>query len=229
MSLFSHSRCFQPLIHSFFVTSSSFLGGERKHSHFPKLKSEKVKILTSPSIFADIGTKINIMENILHAFSLDIIRTALIKGIQRQRSVSWISTRHVLHVRWTLHFRSVVKKLNWSSGLDTSCKKNPLLLFVQRVELLLVGRTMVQKTDKEDNTLLLANESQVVVEVGWAETSEATDLLQEVRSRDYIEVGAWAVKQFNFLVAGQNGSGKVSHSTLLVMLVSCFGIGLLCM
>ena len=88
---------------------------------------------------------------------------------------------------------------------------------------------MVQKTDKEDNTLLLANESQVVVEVGWAETSEATDLLQEVRSRDYIEVGAWDVKQFNFLVAGQNGSGKVSHSTLLVMLVSCFGIGLLCM
>ena len=55
----------------FFVTSSSFFGGERKHSHFPKLQSEKEKILTSPSIFADIGTKITIMENILHAFSLD--------------------------------------------------------------------------------------------------------------------------------------------------------------
>ena len=55
----------------FFVTSSSFFGGERKHSHFPKLKSEKVKILTSPSIFADVGTKITVMENILHAFPLD--------------------------------------------------------------------------------------------------------------------------------------------------------------
>ena len=55
----------------FFVTSSSFFGGERKHSHFPKLQSEKVKILTSPSIFADVGTKITVMENILHAFSLD--------------------------------------------------------------------------------------------------------------------------------------------------------------
>ena len=54
----------------FFVTSSSFFGGERKHSHFPKLKNEKVKILTSPSSFADICTKIKIMENILHAFSL---------------------------------------------------------------------------------------------------------------------------------------------------------------
>ena len=51
--------------------SSSFFGGERKHSHFPKLQSENVKILTSPSIFADIGTKITVMENILHAFSLD--------------------------------------------------------------------------------------------------------------------------------------------------------------
>ena len=71
MSLFSHSQCCQPSIHSFFVTSSSFFGGERKHSHFPKLKSEKVKILTSPSIFADVGTKITVMENILHAFSLD--------------------------------------------------------------------------------------------------------------------------------------------------------------
>ena len=50
---------------------SSFFGGERKHSHFPKLKSEKVNILTSPSIFADVGTKITVMENILHAFSLD--------------------------------------------------------------------------------------------------------------------------------------------------------------
>ena len=55
----------------FFVTSSSFFGGERKHSHFPKLQSEKVKILTSPSIFADVGTKITVMENILHAFFLD--------------------------------------------------------------------------------------------------------------------------------------------------------------
>ena len=55
----------------FSVTSSSFFGGERKHSHFPKLQSEKVKILTSPSIFADVGTKITVMENILHAFSLD--------------------------------------------------------------------------------------------------------------------------------------------------------------
>ena len=55
-----------------FVTSSSFFGGEQKHSHFPKLQSEKVKILTSPSIFADIGTKITVMENILHAFSLDM-------------------------------------------------------------------------------------------------------------------------------------------------------------
>ena len=69
MSLFFSFRCCQPSIHSFFVTSSSFFGGERKHSHFPKLKSEKVKILTSPSIFADIGTKITVMENILHAFS----------------------------------------------------------------------------------------------------------------------------------------------------------------
>ena len=55
----------------FFVTSSSFFGGEQKHSHFPKLQSENVKILTSPSIFADVGTKITVMENILHAFSLD--------------------------------------------------------------------------------------------------------------------------------------------------------------
>ena len=54
-----------------FVMFSSFFGGERKHSHFPKLKSEKVKILTSPSIFADVGTKITVVENILHAFSLD--------------------------------------------------------------------------------------------------------------------------------------------------------------
>ena len=53
------------------MTSSSFFGGERKHSHFPKLKSEKVKILTLPSIFADGRTKITVMENILHAFSLD--------------------------------------------------------------------------------------------------------------------------------------------------------------
>ena len=53
------------------MTSSSFFGGERKHSHFPKLQSENVKILTSPSIFADVGTKITVMENILHAFSLD--------------------------------------------------------------------------------------------------------------------------------------------------------------
>ena len=56
---------------TFLVMFSSFFGGERKRSHFPKLKSEKVKILTSPSIFADIGTKITVMENILHAFSLD--------------------------------------------------------------------------------------------------------------------------------------------------------------
>ena len=28
-------------------------------------------MLTSPSIFADVGTKITVMENILHAFSLD--------------------------------------------------------------------------------------------------------------------------------------------------------------
>ena len=55
----------------FFVTSPSFFGGEQKYSHLSKLKSEKVKILTSPLIFADIGTKITIMENILHAFSLD--------------------------------------------------------------------------------------------------------------------------------------------------------------
>ena len=32
---------------------------------------EKVKILTSALIFADVGTKITIVENILHAFSLD--------------------------------------------------------------------------------------------------------------------------------------------------------------
>ena len=63
--------CFHRPFLSFFVTFSPFLGGERKHSHFPKLKSEKVKILTSPSIFADVGTKITVMENILHAFSLD--------------------------------------------------------------------------------------------------------------------------------------------------------------
>ena len=30
-----------------------------------------LSILTSPSIFADVGTKITVMENILHAFSLD--------------------------------------------------------------------------------------------------------------------------------------------------------------
>ena len=52
--------------------SPSFFGGEQKHSHFPKFKSEKVKILTSPSIFADVGTKITVMENILHAFSLTL-------------------------------------------------------------------------------------------------------------------------------------------------------------
>ena len=35
------------------------------------LESEKVKILTSGSIFADENTKITLMENILHAFSLN--------------------------------------------------------------------------------------------------------------------------------------------------------------
>ena len=65
----------------FFVTSSSFFGGEQKHSHFPKLQSENVKILTSPSIFADVGTKITVMENILHAFSLDRTEPELHKMI----------------------------------------------------------------------------------------------------------------------------------------------------
>ena len=85
MSLFSHSWCCQSSIHSFFVTSSSFFGGERKHSHFPKLKSEKVKILTSPSIFADVDTKITIMENILHAFSLDKTEPEGQKGLKPVR------------------------------------------------------------------------------------------------------------------------------------------------
>ena len=53
------------------MTSSSFFGGEGKHSHIQKLQSENVKILTSASIFADVGTKITVMENILHALSLD--------------------------------------------------------------------------------------------------------------------------------------------------------------
>ena len=61
------------------VMFSSFFGGERKRSHFPKLKSEKVKILTSPSIFADVGTKITVMENILHGFSLDKTEPELTK------------------------------------------------------------------------------------------------------------------------------------------------------
>ena len=57
--------------HLWMMMSSSFFGGEGKHSHIQKLQSENVKILTSASIFADIGTKITVMENILHAFSLN--------------------------------------------------------------------------------------------------------------------------------------------------------------
>ena len=77
----------------FFVTSSSFFGGEQKHSHFPKLQSENVKILTSPSIFADVGTKITIMENILHAFSLD--RTEPHKS---KTKAKYISISNILHL-----------------------------------------------------------------------------------------------------------------------------------
>ena len=71
ISLFFSFSVLPTIISLIFCDVFLIFGGERKHSHFPKLKSEKVKILTSPSIFADVGTKITVMENILHAFSLD--------------------------------------------------------------------------------------------------------------------------------------------------------------